>query len=132
MKSKEEIKKWILKNCVNKLGNIDLTGLDFSDFDGSVFISNMIVKGSLCQRYQKVGGKLSQELQEVDGDLFQHGQIVGGSLYQMCHDVAGELLSHKLEDNDEEWDNSDSDLYVRRKVVLKPITKKRISRKKEK
>lgn len=32
MKTREEIKKWILENCVDGDGDIDLRGLDFSDF----------------------------------------------------------------------------------------------------
>lgn len=49
MLSKQEIKKWLLENCVNEMGNLDLSGLDFSDFDGNVDISYMKVKLSLSQ-----------------------------------------------------------------------------------
>lgn len=44
MLSKEEIKKWLLENCVNEYGKLDLSGLDFSDFDGDVYIFGMKVK----------------------------------------------------------------------------------------
>lgn len=49
MKTKKEIKKWLLENCVNNLGNLDLSGLDFSDFKGNVIIGQMKVKWSLDQ-----------------------------------------------------------------------------------
>ncbi len=32
MKTKEQIKKWILENCVDSDGDINLSNLDFSDF----------------------------------------------------------------------------------------------------
>lgn len=100
--SKEEIKKWLLENCVDKNGNLDLSGLDFSDFDGSVDISGMKVKknllqnkqqveGCLYQRDQRVRFDLDQPCQQVERDLDQHGQDVGGDLMQNSNDVFGNV-----------------------------------------
>lgn len=102
MKTREEIKKWLLENCVDKYENLDLSGLDFSDFDGDVFLSYMKVKNNLYQGFQKVNGilvqshqevkgGLLQENQEVDGDLDQSEQIVKGSLIQDFNTVGGDL-----------------------------------------
>lgn len=37
MKTKEEIKRWLLRHCVDKDGDLDLSCLDFSDFGGDVY-----------------------------------------------------------------------------------------------
>lgn len=71
MKTKLEIKQWLLENCVEQNGDLDLSGLDFSDFDGDIYINRMIVKGSLYQ------GK-----QIVKGNLIQSNQLVGKNLYE--------------------------------------------------
>lgn len=83
MITKDKIKKWLLKNCVNSRGNIDLSGLDFSDFDGNVDISYMKVKLNLSQDCQTVGGSLYQGWQEVGENLWQrHQQEVKGRIHQ--------------------------------------------------
>lgn len=76
MKSKKEIKQWLLENCVDEKGNLDLSGLNFSDFEGNINISCMKVKKHLYQGHQAVGGNLFQSWQAVAGDLFQDEQIV--------------------------------------------------------
>lgn len=102
MLSKEEIKKWLLENCVSQSGKLDLSGLDFSDFDGTVDISGMKVKKNLLQNKQEVEGCLYQSDQRVrldleqccqraGRDLDQHGQDVGGDLMQNSNDVFGNL-----------------------------------------
>lgn len=69
MKTIEETKKWLLKNRVDKHGDLDLTCLDFSEFDGNVNISGMKVKGHLWQGWQ-----------EVKGDYYCYGIKVGGNI----------------------------------------------------
>ena len=82
MKTKEEIKKWLLENCVDEDGNLDLSGLDFSDFEGSAYIDNMKVKQNLHQDSQTVGGNLYQDCQTVERSLYQDRQQVRRNLYQ--------------------------------------------------
>ena len=65
MLSKQEIRDWLLKNAVNDEGNLVLSDLDFSDFDGGVLIYNMRVKKSLQQSFQIVGENLYQDFQRV-------------------------------------------------------------------
>lgn len=76
MKSKEEIKKWLLENCVDKDGDLNLIGLDFSDFNGNIYIGAMKVKGDLVQCHQTVKGDLHQTYQVVGGTLFQDKEKV--------------------------------------------------------
>lgn len=95
MKSKAEIKQWLLENCVDEKGNLDLIGLDFSDFEGDIFIGDMRVKKDLYQQCQKVAGHLFQNHQEVGCTLWQDEQKVGRNLYQ-CHQyVRGDLWQNK-------------------------------------
>ena len=108
MKTKQEIRDWLLENAVDDEGNLDLSGLNFSDFDGNVFINHMKVKRSLFQNRQEVGGDLLQNEQIVDEDLHQDYQTVGENFY-----------NHKL-DKGEYWDES-KDFVIRRKK-LKEIT----------
>lgn len=94
MKTKQEIKNWILENCVDKDGNIDMSDLDFSEFEGNVRISSMKVKKDLVQSCQKVGGSLFQHWQEVGKSLNQFGQEVDGNLIQYCQKVGGDLYQY--------------------------------------
>lgn len=91
MKTREEIKQWILDNCIDEGGDVDLRKLDFSDFDGDVWLSQMKVKKSLYQDHQEVGEELYQDEQKVNGDLYQNRQKVGGGLIQAYQKVDGNL-----------------------------------------
>lgn len=97
MLSKDEIKQWLLENCVNEMGNLDLSGLDFSDFDGNVFIDGMKVKNTLIQSDQEVGGCLQQSNQKVEGWFVQNFQEVGDDLCQDHQKVGGRLYQHSQE-----------------------------------
>lgn len=107
MLSKEEVKKWLLENCVNEVGNLDLDGLDFSDFNGDVYLSNMKVKWKLIQNHQEVGRDLRQNYQKVKGNLDQDNQEVDGNLFQceqkvkrvlmQSHQEVGEMLVQCLQ-----------------------------------
>lgn len=108
MKSKKKIKKWLLNNCIDKNGDLDLTGLDFSDFENNINTSGMKVKKSLIQKGHVVGIDLFQSGQEVKGflyqdsqkvkcDLYQDSQKVKGGLYQSHQKVAGDLYQNNQE-----------------------------------
>lgn len=71
MLSKGEIKKWLLENCVNEYGKLDLSGLDFSDFDGDIYTFGMTVKKNLDQGFQEIGGDLNQSHQKVEGHIYK-------------------------------------------------------------
>ena len=72
MKTIEEIRDWLLENAVDEDGDLNLSRLDFSDFNGDVFIEYMKVKKSLYQDYQEVGESLCQGHQKVGKDFYSH------------------------------------------------------------
>ncbi|MEG3037063.1 MAG: hypothetical protein RR832_05840, partial [Bacilli bacterium] len=63
MKTIEEAKNWLIENRVSKDGNLILNELDFSDFDGDVYIGLMKIKHNLYQSGQEVKGSLDQSCQ---------------------------------------------------------------------
>ncbi len=99
MKSITEIRDWLLENAVDDDGDLNMPYLDFSDFDGDVYIRGMKVQGNLYQEYQEVKGNLFQEYQEVKGNLFQGSNEVKGDLYQGSHKIQGDLYQscHKIQ-----------------------------------
>ena len=101
-KSIEKVRDWLIENRTDKYGNLDLRGLDFSDFEGDVNINCMKVKKDLHQSWHKVNGRLIQNWQKVEGNLMQNFQEVKGDLIQNYQEVKGLLYSHKLKD-DEKW-----------------------------
>lgn len=125
MKTKQEIRDWLLENAVGFSGNLDLSDLDFSDFDGNVYINNMKVKKDLHQDHQIVTGDLYQHSQQVEGFLKQNHQTVNSYLMQNFQKVSGEFYDHKL-DEDEYWD--ESKFYVVRRKKLKEITLKELEK----
>ena len=93
MKTRLEIRNWLLENAVDEDGDLMLDYLDFSEFDGDVIISEMKVKGNLSQDFQEVKGDLYQGHQEVQGNLFQDNHEVQGDLYQCGQEVEGDLYN---------------------------------------
>ena len=91
MKTINELRDYLLENYVNDIGDLDISCLDFSDFDGDVVLNGMKVKGSLHQDYQDVKGNLWQGNQNVGGDLTQNCQKVGIDLWQDDQKVDGAL-----------------------------------------
>ncbi|MDD4643708.1 MAG: hypothetical protein PHW90_01620, partial [Bacilli bacterium] len=91
MKSKEKIRNWLLKNCVDEDGDLVLTELDFSDFEGNVYICSMKVKGDLYQHNQQVGKDLWQYNQRIKRNLWQNNQQVRKDLWQDNQKVVGNL-----------------------------------------
>lgn len=104
MKNKEELKQYLLKNYVDEDGNLDLTGLDFSDFEGNVRISHMTVKKNLIQNSQIVFGTLDQSNQHVQKDMFDSSNI-----------VKGKFLTQTLNFN-EKYKQDDYNTYIVKKT----------------
>lgn len=101
--SVKEKKEWILENCINKYGHVDLSYLDFSDFDGNVYFDYIKTKHNLYQNYQIVKGCLYQECQKVNEDLHQEYQKVNEGLHQDCQEAKGKFYTQTL-DEDEEYE----------------------------
>ena len=91
MKTATEIRDWLLENAVDGDGDLVIGGLDFSEFDGNVYVGHMKVKGSLIQSGQEVQGYLYQHEHKVQGSLFQYGHDVKGDLDQSEQEVQGDL-----------------------------------------
>lgn len=85
MKTIGEIRDWLLENAVDNEGDLVLSDLDLSNFNGNVYIDYMKVKKSLFQDCQDVGENLHQDFQKV-----------GKSLYQAFQNVGEEFYNHKL------------------------------------
>ena len=71
MKTKTEIKNWLLENAVDEFGDLMISNLDFSDFEGDVFIHGMKVQGNLIQSHQKVKGNLYNRNNKYGGNLHE-------------------------------------------------------------
>lgn len=97
----KKLKDYLLENYVKENGDLDIRGLDLSDFDGDVYIGEMKVKGNLYQSSQKVEGYLYQDNQQVKGYLYQESQKVEGDLHQSYQEVEGNLRQNfqKVEGN---------------------------------
>ena len=78
----EELRNYLLENYVDEYGNLDISYLDFSDFEGNVYINYMKVKGYLSQSGHEVEGSLSQSYQKVKGSLHNVSNRYGGNLYE--------------------------------------------------
>ena len=101
--TKKELVKLLVENFKDEVGNLDLSGLDFTKEDikgvviskmkvnGHLFQEKRKVQGDLWQAEQEVSGSLHQEMQRVKGDLEQGGQEVGGDLYQGYQKVGRNL-----------------------------------------
>ena len=85
---KEEV---LLELFTDEDGNLYLSHLDFSDFEGDVYIDNMKVNWNLRQKQQEVGGHLFQSKQKVKGDLYQSYHEVKGDYYATDIKVKGEI-----------------------------------------
>lgn len=89
--TKQELVELMIENFTDEYGALDLSGLDFTEFNCSVDISHMKVSGTLVQNNQKVQGDLFQNNQEVQGSLYQSNQEVRKNLFQRNQYVEGDL-----------------------------------------
>ena len=105
MKTKQEIKKWLLENCLNDNGDLVICDIDLSDFKGNVILngwkigragyvdlSSWDVKGNLYQNGQKVNGNLYQDYQTAK-NIYQSCQRVNGNL-----DQSFQIVGYKLKE----------------------------------
>ena len=113
MKTIEEIRDWLLANAVDDKGDLILSELDLSNFNGDVYINRMKVKKSLWQDCQEIGESLWQDCQYVGENLHQDFQTVGKEFY-----------NHKLNKN-EYWEEKET--FVIRRKNHKKITKQQLA-----
>ncbi len=102
--TKEEV---LLELFTDEDGDLYLSWLDFSDFDGDVWVSGLkvkkdlrlndnMVKGNLWQNSCVVEGDLYQSYHEVKGNLYQDEQTVKGNLYQSYQKVEGNYYATSI------------------------------------
>lgn len=84
--TKKELVKFLVDNFTDEDNRLDLSGLDFSEYEVNVNISEM-----------KVNGVLYQRMHEIKGDIYQNYHVVKGNLNQKSHKVNGELLQGEHE-----------------------------------
>lgn len=85
MISNKELVEYLLKNRVDRNGNLNLEGLDFSFFDGDIDISGIVAKGNIYQSCQKSGKSIYQDHQVACVDIVQEHQRAYGNIYQSRH-----------------------------------------------
>ena len=71
MKDINEIRDWLLNNAVDTDGDLMLNGLDFSEFEGRVYLENMRVKNSLYFCSAKAN-MIDQSYQVAKENIYQH------------------------------------------------------------
>ena len=74
--TKKELVEILKANFINRYGDLDLSGLDFSGFTGAIIISRLTTDGDLYQDRQK-----------AKGDIFQRQENAGGKVYQKDVDI---------------------------------------------
>ena len=113
----EELRDLFLENCVNKDGDLVISDIDLSKFKGKVYLTGW-----------KIGGSADLSSWKVKGNLYQYCQTVNGDLDQSWQKVSKDLISQKLNE-DEEWvDYQGSDYAVIRTKKLKEISKDELAK----
>ena len=87
-----EIRDYLLENRTDKNGDLDLIGLDFSEFEGDVYISWMKVKKNRFSSYNEVEGNNYQSYNKVKGNNYQSYNKVDCDLY----DYNNSAKNHKI------------------------------------
>lgn len=77
MKTMEEAKNWLLDNCINENGDLDLSGMDFSGFDGNVLIAGIKVKNILVKETETTGESHSGRNAEGGSKFVTIGTCMG-------------------------------------------------------
>ena len=89
----EEVKKRLIENRTDKDGDLDLSGLDLSDFGGNVLASRWKVKKSLDQGHNEVGGDLFQDGQSVQGSILYDYDSLHNDFKAMSPAEKGEFIA---------------------------------------
>lgn len=82
MKSKKRLVEYLLEHHVDEDGDVDISGLDFGEFEGDVDISGIKSKGDIFQGLHKNNGHIEQSGHENDGNVWQYGHRNEGNIWQ--------------------------------------------------
>lgn len=89
----EELRDLIIDNFTDESGHIDISGLDFSSFDGNVRITSIKVKNDLLIGHQTVGGDMYAGRNRVSRCLMQCSNFVKKDLTQDKQTVLGRMFT---------------------------------------
>tara|TARA_R110002126_G_scaffold36444_1_gene110901 strand:+ start:140 stop:475 length:336 start_codon:yes stop_codon:yes gene_type:complete len=92
-KTKEEIAAWLLENCQESNGNINISFLDFGDFKGNLLMGGMKLKRDIFQSGHKNGGDIFQSSHKNGGDINQHSHQNKGDIGQYWHENEGKVIN---------------------------------------
>ena len=93
MKTKKEIKNWILKNCIDKNGDVDLSYLDFENINiilshikaKSIYNENQEAKNEIYNKKQKAQqiNNWSQETKNEIDNSYQKSKEIDNSFQKV-------------------------------------------------
>jgi hypothetical protein len=117
MKTKQEIKEWLLENASNEYGRIDLSGLDFEelkvDFSGikAEYINNHSQEAKNIYNHSQEAKNIYNQSQEATDiynhsqkatDIYNNGQLIKKP--RLSYDELVEIVGYEFElegkDND--------------------------------
>lgn len=91
---REEIRNWILENCVDRFGNIDLSYLDFSDFKGDIKIEGWLIGNNFYCRNNSVNNDGFFEYNVIRGNLYDTSNTIGKDYLYGKNDIRGKKEEH--------------------------------------
>lgn len=71
--TKQELVKLLKREFTNEDGNIDISGLDFGEFEGFIDLSKIKSKGNVYQGHHCNEGNVFQSFHSNEGDVYQGG-----------------------------------------------------------
>ena len=95
MKSKKDIVKWLLKNCVDANGNININNLDFGEFRGSILQGKYTCKGDIFQGGHKNRGLVYQSEHANKGCIHQSHHENYSYIVQKEHKNTGYIFQQQ-------------------------------------
>ena len=84
-KTIDEVRDYLIENRTYEgkdFKYLDLTGLDFTNFDGNIVLNNIHTNNNLLQSFHTVKGNIWQTEHEVEGSISQDAHHVKGDVYQ--------------------------------------------------
>ena len=93
--TKDELVKLLIDNFTDENGNLDLSNLNFGDFDGHIYINNMQAKRDILQDGHYTFGDIYQYSHENKGSIYQGSHVNQDDIYQSHHENTGNVAQHK-------------------------------------
>jgi hypothetical protein len=88
---KQELVALLKKEFTTESGNIDISGLDFGNFDGCVILSGIKLKGDISQSHHSNEGHIYQSHHSNKGSINQSYHANQCAISQDCHSNRGNI-----------------------------------------